>query len=69
MKYVIIILLVLLILNAFALCLLLTGTLVKRLIRAFSVKHNASDSEKAWKPPLTTPEHRRSSATGSFQDP
>jgi hypothetical protein len=68
MKFLIVILLVLLILNACVLWLLLVGTLVERLSRAFSTKNKASDPQKAWQPPLTTPENRRSGAPGSFQD-
>ena len=66
MKYLTIILLALFILNACVLCLLLAGTFIKRLNGV--IKGKASDSEKVWEPPLTTPEHRRSGATGSLQE-
>jgi hypothetical protein len=62
MKYLIAVLLALLALNACVLWLLLMGTLIKRLARAFPIKRKNCDSKDGWKPSLPTSEHRRSTA-------
>jgi hypothetical protein len=62
MKYLIAVLLVLLALNACVLWLLLMGTLIKRLARAFPTKRKNCASKDAWEPSLPTSEHRRSTA-------
>lgn len=62
MKYLIAALLVMLTLNACVLWLLLMGTLMKRLARAFPIKRKNCASKDAWEPSLPTAEHRRSAA-------
>jgi hypothetical protein len=62
MKYLIAILLALLAINACVLWLLLVGTLIKRLARAFPIKRKNCASKDAWEPSLPTSEHRRSAA-------